>query len=92
VVENEIAVGGGNVMNFWELQSKVNSPFVLLENLLDFLQVIAVFHVEIEALVGDELALLQEFFEVRLGCVGFVANVLAEFLFALKGSRFSGIP
>lgn len=60
------------------------SPFILLQNLLDFFQVIMIFQVQIVALVGDEFALLQQLLEVRSCSVSFVSNVITEFSFALN--------
>lgn len=56
---------------------------VVPQDVFDLAQMVPVLPVRVPALVGDELALLEQLPERQLGVHGFVLDVLAEFAFAL---------
>lgn len=63
------------------------SPLVVLQNLFDFLQVVVVLVVQVEALVRNQLAFLEQLLEVGARGVGLVADVIAEFTLALEEDK-----
>lgn len=84
VIQNKISAMDKIYLETLLARDDVVLPFIFLQNFLDFLQVIVILDVHIAALMRNQLALLKEFLEVGLCSDVLVANVIAEFTFALK--------